>query len=435
MKLQEGLLVAGRYQLVRLLGRGGMGSVWLAEHTELRVQCAVKFIERSQSDDAEYRGRFTREARAAASLKSPHVVQILDTGDWEGMPYIAMELLEGESLGQRLRRVTRLPPAECAEIVGQISRALNKAHAAGIVHRDLKPDNVFLTRDDDRLLVKILDFGIAKVQAAEGDVTATGVMLGTPGYMSPEQTHGSRSVDGRSDLWSLGVITYQCLTGEKPFKGTGVGELIMNVMSGPIPVPSSVAPYLPPGFDAWWARAASRAPEGRFQSARELAEQLVLALGLSQALHDSLPLTGGAAYRPSLPSAAEARTGNGETTRAVVTPAIAPAKGRAAVRVASSIALAAVIAGGAAAWYFVRVPAASPAAAASLPAVASTPSAQAPDPPREPAVTSASPAAPPASTDTPSAATSAPRAPWREQAPAARPTATARSNKKRDMGF
>ncbi len=282
MKPQPGLLVAQRYELVRRIGRGGMGSVWLAKHTELRIDCALKFIEGRHADEPALRARFSREARAAAQLKTPHVVQILDSGEFEGTPYMAMELLQGEDLGARLRRVSRLSPAECLEIVGQIARALTRAHAAGIVHRDLKPDNVFLTWDDDRLLVKILDFGVAKeANALATEGTESGALLGTPAYMSPEQAHGSKQVDWRSDLWSLGVIAYVALVGQKPFQGSGIGELIMSIINEPLPVPSQVAPDVPPGFDAFWLKAAARDPAQRFQSARELVEALSMALGVS----------------------------------------------------------------------------------------------------------------------------------------------------------
>ena len=208
MELQENLVVADRYRLVRMIGRGGMGSVWQAVHLSLDQPCAVKFIEGEVGNAADAHARFEREAKAAAALRSPNVVQILDHGVWAGRPYIAMELLEGEDLGRALLRAGgKLPPARILEVLEQVCRALTRAHAAGFVHRDLKPDNVFLTQDDDRLLVKILDFGVAKQtsQAIEGSNTRTGAMLGTPYYMSPEQAQGIKSVDARSDLWSLAV--------------------------------------------------------------------------------------------------------------------------------------------------------------------------------------------------------------------------------------
>src|SRR5215469_13038388 len=161
------VVVAGRFRLNRQLGRGGMGSVWHATHLGLDVPCAVKFIEGEIAALPEAQARFEREAKAAAQLRSPNVVQILDHGVYEGLPYIAMELLEGEDLGKRLSRIGRMPPYELVRIVNQVTRALAKAHAMGVVHRDLKPDNIFLVRDEDREIAKVLDFGIAKARSEE----------------------------------------------------------------------------------------------------------------------------------------------------------------------------------------------------------------------------------------------------------------------------
>ncbi len=261
-----------------------MGSVWQATHLGLDIPCAVKFIEGEMSNMAEAQTRFEREAKAAAQLRSPHVVQILDHGVCEGTPYIAMELLDGEDLGKRLARQGRMNPNELCAIITQVSRALTKAHGLGIVHRDLKPDNIFLVRDDDREIAKVLDFGIAKSasNALEGSNTKTGAMLGTPYYMSPEQAQGIKTVDFRSDLWSLAVIVFQCLAGVLPFESEALGDLLMKIIVQPIPLPSEVAPDLPPAFDRWWVRASSRDPNLRFQGAKEFAEALTLVLGGSQ---------------------------------------------------------------------------------------------------------------------------------------------------------
>jgi serine/threonine-protein kinase len=283
-------LVAGRFRLVGELRRGGMGSVWLAHNIALDVPCAVKFIEGTMADDPTMRARFEREAKAAAQLRSPHVVQIYDHGIWEDKPYIAMELLEGEDLGQRLERVGRLSAEQTVTVVEQVVRALARAHAAGIVHRDLKPDNVFLTRDDDREIAKVLDFGIAKT-ARIGELhskTATGALLGTPYYMSPEQADGTRPVDFRSDLWSLGVIAFQCVTGRLPFESEALGDLLNRIMNKPIPVPSAVAPDVPAAFDGWFARACARPVDQRFTGAREMADALAEALGVPRSSGERL---------------------------------------------------------------------------------------------------------------------------------------------------
>ncbi len=291
MELAENVIVATKFRLVKLVGRGGMGSVWKAIHTELDSPCAVKFIEGEMANNPEMRERFAREAKAAALLRSPHVVQIIDHGVWDERPYIAMELLDGEDLGHRLERVGRLTPAACIGILSQVARALMKAHSAGVVHRDLKPDNIYLVHDDDREVVKILDFGIAKVGLGNASSnTRTGSLLGTPFYMSPEQARGAKSVDHRSDLWSLAIIVFECLTGKRPFEAEGLGELLMMIMASPIPLLRSYNPELPVEAEAWWAKATSRDPNDRYQSAREMVDALSVALGVQP---ESVVLTRG----------------------------------------------------------------------------------------------------------------------------------------------
>ena len=291
-------LVADKYRLTRLLGRGGMGSVWEGVHTTLGTRVAVKFIEAEYVESREARSRFENEAHAAAKLRSKHVVQVSDHGMMaDGRPYIVMEFLAGEPLDARLDRMGRLPPAETARIVLQLGRALAKAHEAGIVHRDLKPENIFLVRDDDdgADVVKVVDFGIAKFTVGNLGVsssTRTGSVLGTPYYMSPEQARGLRSVDHRSDIWSVGVIAYRCLVGALPFDGESVGDLLVKICTAPLPVPSQQAP-VPQGFDAWFSKALEREPAGRFASALDMAEQLCALCGVPtrsrQSSIDGLP--------------------------------------------------------------------------------------------------------------------------------------------------
>ena len=285
MQLTEGLHVAERFRLVRLLGQGGMGSVWLADHLALDIHCAIKFIDR-EPNSAEARRRFEREAKAAAQLRGQHVVQILDHGVWEGIPYIAMEFLEGEDLAARLERLGRLAHGQTARIISQVAKGLGRAHAAGIVHRDLKPENVFLTKDGDDEIVKVLDFGIAKrSQTSLSEAgTKTGSLLGTPFYMSPEQARGVKGIDHRSDLFSLAIIAYQCVTGRLPFYSEGLGDVLAQIMYEPMPIPSQQADGVPQAFDAWWQHASARAVEERFQSAKDLAESLSIALGISDAI-------------------------------------------------------------------------------------------------------------------------------------------------------
>jgi serine/threonine-protein kinase len=277
-ELQPGLSVTPSIRLVKRLGAGGMGSVWLAEHQSLRTTVVVKFMAIELAASAEAMERFSREAAAAAQVKSPHVVQMLDHGvTSDGIPFIVMELLEGEDLGKFLAGRGRLNIQETAEIIAQVCKALARAHEKGIVHRDIKPDNIFMCSGFGETFVKLLDFGIAKGDASLGGSsgTKTGAMIGTPYYMSPEQIVGSKSLDYRTDLWSLGVVAYECVVGMRPFEEEVFGALAIRVHSGPIPVPSQVDPHVPPAFDAWFARACARDLSVRFASAKEMADTLL----------------------------------------------------------------------------------------------------------------------------------------------------------------
>jgi serine/threonine-protein kinase len=283
MDRAEGMVLAGKYALVSKLGQGGMGSVWRAEHVQLRSPVAIKLIDQQIVSNPEALARFMREAQSAAALRSPHVVQILDFGADQGVPYIAMELLEGESLAARLERLACLTPGETADVLTQVGRAISKAHEGGVVHRDLKPDNIFIVQNDEEEVAKVLDFGIAKAQhvygVSSGSTTRTGAILGTPYYMSPEQAEGNKAVDHRTDLWALGVIAFQCLLGRRPFDSDALGSLLLAICTRPIPIPSSVGP-VPPGFDAWFARACARELPARFQTARELTAELRKVCGI-----------------------------------------------------------------------------------------------------------------------------------------------------------
>jgi serine/threonine-protein kinase len=276
------MMVTSNVRLLRPLGEGGMGSVWIAEHQSLRTQVVVKFMARELAQSPEAIARFSREAAAASQVKSPHVVQMFDHGVLEnGAPYIVMELLEGRDLEQQIRAGGALQPREVAAIVGQLARALSKAHERGIVHRDIKPSNVFLCdAGGGELFVKLLDFGIAKGPEVGivGSTTRTGSFIGSPYYMSPEQVVGAKTIDFRTDLWSLGVVAFEALTAEKPFFAETVGALALKIHRDPIPAPSSVAPALGRAIDAWFARACAREAEARFASAKDMAEALAVAV-------------------------------------------------------------------------------------------------------------------------------------------------------------
>lgn len=277
MELEAGRVLSDRYRLVRPLGQGSQGAVWIADHLALNTHVAVKLIDPELAKREDARERFKREATAAAQLRSAHVVQIMDHGIDEGQPFIVMELLEGEDLFERLDKRGRLSLRETSKIITQVCRALARAHAAGIVHRDLKPENVFLCNNDDEEIVKVLDFGVAKVTdpaKATMQKTGIGTLIGTPHYMSPEQVKGVSEVDARTDLWAIGVIAYQCVVGDLPFDSEGVGDLLIKISIGDPPVPSKVFPGASPVFDTWFAKACDRDRTKRFQSARELAEAL-----------------------------------------------------------------------------------------------------------------------------------------------------------------
>jgi serine/threonine-protein kinase len=202
------------------------------------------------------------------------VVQVHDYGVEDGTPYLVMELLEGEDLGARLKRLGRLPLPDAAALALQVAQALRSAHEAGIIHRDLKPANIFLERHPGEEVVKVLDFGLAKAPKSRtlGDATKTGTLLGTPHYMSPEQARGMKELDHRTDLWSLAVILFRVITGRLPFLGDEIAAVLVAICADPIPVPSQVAPDLGPEVDRFFERALAREPGQRFQSAQELAE-------------------------------------------------------------------------------------------------------------------------------------------------------------------
>jgi serine/threonine-protein kinase len=279
--IQHGSVIGGKYQVEALLARGGMGSVWSARHLSLDKRVAIKFIGPEVAGLEEARARFEREAKIAALLHSPHVVQIHDYGVDGDVPYLVMELLDGEDLSARLSRVGRLSLEDTGAIVAQVARALRRAASAGIVHRDLKPGNVFLVRsDDDEEIVKVLDFGIAKApRVADDEATRAGAMIGSPRYMSPEQVRGSPLVDHRSDLWSLAVIAYRALTGKMPFHGTDMADLVARVCTERAVPPSCIDPALAPEIDAFFERAFARHPDDRFQTARELSLAFSAAVG------------------------------------------------------------------------------------------------------------------------------------------------------------
>ncbi|XXX75354.1 protein kinase [Sorangium sp. So ce134] len=261
-----------KYRLERRLGGGGMGDLWLSFDIKLRRRVVIKFIRSFAATEPELIARFEREARASARVRSPYVIETYDYGVDRGCAFIVMEYLEGEDLNRRLEREQKLPLAQATILFTQLGKALDAIHAAGVIHRDLKPGNIFITRSGGDELIKVLDFGVAKSSCSRDRITKTGMVLGTPRYMSPEQTMAPRQVDYRSDLWSMAVILYRAITGQCPFAGSNINELVRHICQTSFPRASELAPELPPGVDAFFSRAFAFEPEARFQSGREMME-------------------------------------------------------------------------------------------------------------------------------------------------------------------
>jgi serine/threonine protein kinase len=277
-----GNILAGKYRVDKILGRGGMGIVVAATHLELETSVAIKLLLPEVRGNQEVVTRFAREARAAAQIKSEYVARTLDVGKLDsGCPYIVMEYLEGADLSQRLAQQGPLPIPEAIRLILQACDALAEAHALGIIHRDLKPSNLFVTRRRDGTEVaKMLDFGISKLSPTGGtgpdlSMTRTTSVMGSPLYMSPEQLVSSRNVDPRSDIWALGVTLYEALAGLPPFGGETLPELITRVMTQPAPPLSSLRPDAPAQLEAVIMRCLAKEPAARYQSVGELAAALL----------------------------------------------------------------------------------------------------------------------------------------------------------------
>ncbi len=272
------MLIAGKYRVVRVIGEGGMGVVVEAYHLQLDQRVAIKFLRGTQAQDTRNVARFQREARAAAKVKSDYVAQIYDIGVMsDGARYLVMEYLDGWDLGRELDKHGKLEigPSCCVAI--QILDAVGRAHEAGIVHRDLKPENLFLVpQTDGTRRVKVVDFGISKLQDSNASLKLTGTsdLMGTPLYMSPEQMATPEAVDGRADLWSLGCVLYEMLTGSVPFSGRSIPEICMLVMGHTPEHPSDIEPDVPRELGDIVMKCLQREPSDRYGSAAELSDRL-----------------------------------------------------------------------------------------------------------------------------------------------------------------
>jgi serine/threonine-protein kinase len=276
--LEAGDLISGKYRLLRLLGSGGMGSVWAARNELTDRDFAVKFLHPRLAENKEALHRFFLEARACGQIKHPAVVEVYDMGQAEdGSPYLVMQLLEGEGFDQRLTRAGVFRPSEAATWIAFVARGLEEAHVRGLVHRDLKPGNVFFALDDrGDVIPKLLDFGVSKATSNQGDIRVTdaGAVLGSPAYMSPEQARGDADIDGRSDVWSLGVILYESLTGKMPFDAPNYNALMLAIITQPHKPVAEIAPGVPGELSQIVDRALAKDRDQRIGTARELAERL-----------------------------------------------------------------------------------------------------------------------------------------------------------------
>ncbi|MFO0611416.1 MAG: serine/threonine-protein kinase [Polyangiaceae bacterium] len=270
----------GKYEIVRAIGGGGMGRVYEGINTTIGKRVALKFIEKEAVSGDSF-ARFQREAQAASAVESAHIVEIFDAGETDdGQPFIVMELLRGEDLGHRIRRLGKLELAEALQITAQILRGLHRAHEVGIIHRDLKPDNVFiLDRDDDQIFAKIVDFGVSKMSrkgvARSTTITQEGTVLGTPLYMSPEQAQAQSDVDGRSDIYSVGAILYEMLAGKPPHGGATYEQVIVNICMKDAEDVRKFTPGVPE--DVWrvMARALTRDRDARIPTASAFLDELI----------------------------------------------------------------------------------------------------------------------------------------------------------------
>jgi serine/threonine-protein kinase len=315
-RVRPGDVLLGKYRVERVLGQGGMGIVVAARHLNLDELYAIKVLRPEALDVPQAVERFLREARAAARLRGEHVAKVHDVGKLEsGAPYMVMEYLDGSDLKKVIRTQGPLPAEEAAALMIQVCDAISEAHALGIVHRDLKPANLFLIRRPNGTpCMKVLDFGISKqLDIDAADLTKTGDLVGTPKYMAPEQMLRMKKADPRSDLWMIGVVLYELVTGQGPFHADSLPEVVARILAEEALPPSLLMPSVPFWLDAVVARCLRKNPEDRFQSAGELASALRAG---DHAGPPPAPLLGRRRSAPSVPALAQSGEQSGEPQRA-----------------------------------------------------------------------------------------------------------------------
>jgi tRNA A-37 threonylcarbamoyl transferase component Bud32 len=277
--LEEGQIIDDKYRIVGLLGVGGMGAVYEGENARIKRRVAIKVLHADTASNAQAVERFEREAQAAGRIGSDHILEVLDLGKLpNGDHYMVMEFLDGETLGARIKRVGGLTPHEVAPLMRQALLGLQAAHTAGIVHRDLKPENIFVCKEKagHHDFVKLIDFGVSKFNKLGSDMamTRTGAVMGTPYYMSPEQARGGKDIDHRSDLYSMGVILYESVTGRVPFDAETFNELLFKIVLSEPPPLRQVCPEVDAAFESITQKAMARDPAHRFETADEFVKAL-----------------------------------------------------------------------------------------------------------------------------------------------------------------
>ena len=289
-----GPLVAGKYRLVRLVGEGGMGTVFQAENVTLGARCAIKFLHEQSVWNPEAVRRFNREAKATAAIGHPAIVRVFDAGrDDKGTPFIVMEYLDGESLGHRLKREGVLAPELAIHVIIQVLSGLEEAHRIGVVHRDVKPDNVFLVGPADRPSAKLLDFGVSRFSRVDAGMatmlTRTGAVLGTANYMAPEQARGDTNVDYRVDIFAVGCVLYEATTGALAFEGVNYNQVMAHILAGLFRRPSAVDHTYPAPLESVICKAMAHEREERYQSAAAMIQELADLLEDPAVVHGFMP--------------------------------------------------------------------------------------------------------------------------------------------------